>query len=94
MKKISLKNLNLKDVEQLSREQLKNVLGGFTGSGGSGGSEGSEVGSEVLEVTCATSCRGWDSQRFLYVNGVCTKATVSGGLQICICSVPGGDCYL
>jgi natural product precursor len=30
MKKISLKNLNLKEVEQLSREQLKNVLGGYT----------------------------------------------------------------
>lgn len=29
MKKISLKNLNLKEVEQLSREQLKNVLGGW-----------------------------------------------------------------
>lgn len=28
MKKISLKNLNLKEVDQLSREQLKNVLGG------------------------------------------------------------------
>ena len=27
MKKISLKNLNLKEVEQLSREQLKSVLG-------------------------------------------------------------------
>ena len=36
MKKISLKNLNLNEVEQLSREQLKNVLGGFTGGGGSG----------------------------------------------------------
>jgi len=34
MKKISLKNLNLKEVEQLSREQLKNVLGGAdSGSG-------------------------------------------------------------
>lgn len=28
MKKISLKNLNLKEVEQLSKEQLKDVLGG------------------------------------------------------------------
>jgi len=32
MKKISLKNLNLKEVEQLSRVQLKNVLGGYTGT--------------------------------------------------------------
>lgn len=31
MKKISLKNLNLKEVEQLSREQLIGVLGGFAG---------------------------------------------------------------
>lgn len=31
MKKISLKNLNLKEVDQLSREQLKNVLGGAYG---------------------------------------------------------------
>lgn len=30
MKKISLKNLNLNEVDQLSREQLKNVLGGYT----------------------------------------------------------------
>ncbi|MBB2951299.1 hypothetical protein [Sphingobacterium sp. JUb56] len=30
MKKISLKNLNLKSVDQLSREQLKNVLGGYS----------------------------------------------------------------
>ncbi|WP_426791640.1 hypothetical protein [Sphingobacterium sp. WOUb80] len=29
MKKISLKNFNLKEIEQLSREQLKNVLGGY-----------------------------------------------------------------
>ena len=41
MNKISLKNLNLKEVEQLSREQLKNVLGGFTGgAGGTGTDEG------------------------------------------------------
>lgn len=35
MKKISLKNLNLKEVEQLTRAQLKDVLGGFTGTSGS-----------------------------------------------------------
>ncbi|MGO1595004.1 MAG: TIGR04149 family rSAM-modified RiPP [Sphingobacterium sp.] len=33
MKKISLKQLDLKEVEQLSREQLKDVLGGTFGSG-------------------------------------------------------------
>lgn len=31
MKKISLKNLNIQEVEQLSREQLKDVLGGSWG---------------------------------------------------------------
>jgi hypothetical protein len=36
MKKISLKNLNLKDVDQLTREQLKNVLGGYS-NGTTGG---------------------------------------------------------
>lgn len=34
MKKISLKNLNLQGLEQLSPDQLKNVLGGDSGSGG------------------------------------------------------------
>jgi len=31
--KISLKNLNLKEVERLSKEQLKDVLGGEMGTG-------------------------------------------------------------
>lgn len=38
MKNISLKNL--KEVDQLSREQLKNVLGGFAGSGTTTGCSG------------------------------------------------------
>lgn len=37
MKKISLKKLNIREVEKLSREQLKNVLGGWTGSTGETG---------------------------------------------------------
>lgn len=45
MLKISLKNLNLKEVEQLSREQLKDVLGG--GTDGTGPSE---------TLYCPTSC--------------------------------------
>jgi len=32
MKKLSLKSINLSEIEQLSREQLKNVMGGFIGS--------------------------------------------------------------
>jgi len=39
MKKISLKNLNLKEIEELSREQLKNVFGGWSGSVTSGGTD-------------------------------------------------------
>lgn len=51
MKKISLKNLNLKEVQQLSREQLKDVLGGNFGS-----STGSSSGN------CTSSChRSGDS---------------------------------
>ena len=42
MKKISLKNLNLKEVEQLSREQLKDVLGGWTGGTGQTGESQTE----------------------------------------------------
>lgn len=48
MKKISFKNLNLKEVEQLSREQLKNVLGGLSGSGGDG----------FVKYTCNTISAG------------------------------------
>lgn len=45
MKKITLKNLNLKEVEQLSREQLKDVLGG-----------GSLVSSE-FSTDCQKKCK-------------------------------------
>jgi len=36
MKKLSLKNINLSEIEQLSREQLKNVMGGYSGGYTSG----------------------------------------------------------
>jgi len=36
MRKISLKNLNTVEVEQLLREQLKDVLGGWSGGTGGG----------------------------------------------------------
>ena len=52
MKKISLKNLNLKEVEQLSREQLKNVLGGYTG----GTTEDIITTSERGLCECDTNC--------------------------------------
>lgn len=48
MKKISLKNLNLEEVEQLSREQLKNVLGGYIG--GSDEGTGGETADETIDV--------------------------------------------
>lgn len=34
MRKITLKNLNLVEVEQLSKEQLRDVLGGYVGGTG------------------------------------------------------------
>lgn len=53
MNKISLKNLNLKEVEQLSREQLKNVLGGFTGgTGGTGTDGGTTGGCGIADCSC------------------------------------------
>lgn len=56
MKKISLKNLNLKEVNQLSREQLKNVLGGFTGGTGTdGGTTVSESGACIAAINCGTA---------------------------------------
>jgi len=51
MKKISLKNLNLKEVEQLSREQLKSVLGGFTGGTG-GTDDGTETQTRAQVCYC------------------------------------------
>lgn len=88
-KKISLKNLNINEVEQLSREQLKNVLGGWSGS---------DVGSEILEVKCKSDCLGWDPERLITVRGTCSKSTLPNGLQMCYCSVTpisgsGTDCY-
>jgi hypothetical protein len=50
MKKISLKNLNLNETVSLSREQLKNVLGGY--SGGTGTSVGLPTGGPNCEFTC------------------------------------------
>jgi len=56
MNKISLKNLNLKEVEQLSREQLKSVLGGFTG--GTGGTEGGATTADCPAGTTHCYCEG------------------------------------
>jgi len=56
MKKISLKNLNLKEVDQLSREQLKNVLGGFMGGTNGGGTEGGTEGGTTECPTGKAKC--------------------------------------
>jgi hypothetical protein len=54
MKKLKLKALELGAKEVLSRDQLKNVLGG-SGSGGSGGSGGNNL------PSCTASCSGGTS---------------------------------
>lgn len=59
MKKISLKNLNLNETEQLSREKLKNVLGGYTDGTGGGTDVGLSTGdgARVFIITCTA----WNS---------------------------------
>lgn len=60
MNKISLKNHNLKEVDQLSREQLKGVLGGYTGTTGgtgTGGETTSEAGCKLDSLgLCGGNC--------------------------------------
>ncbi|KGE13336.1 hypothetical protein [Sphingobacterium deserti] len=56
MQKISLKNLNLKEVEKLSREQLKDVLGGNLGSGSPTCSQSCKMGPVVSELACWGNC--------------------------------------
>lgn len=58
MKKISLKNLNLKEVDLLSREQLKNVLGGFTGGSGIGGGTATTSDEEKCNCNNSDQCSG------------------------------------
>lgn len=63
MKKISLKNLNLKEVEQLSREQLKGVLGGFTGTtGGTGTDDGGTTEAPGCLCSCDNHEGSWRSE--------------------------------
>lgn len=58
MNKISLKNFNLKEVEQLSREQLKNVFGGGTGRTTSGESTTTEAPSDcIYNKDCPGGCQ-------------------------------------
>lgn len=88
MKKISFKNLNLEEVEQLSREQLKQVMGGFTGSGGSGNGSGTGSGAQQqCNCNVQEDCeRGWqcgrcDGTEEGPINGfygICSKGVTTG----------------
>lgn len=76
--------MNLEDVEQLSREQLKNVLGGFTGSGGSGSAScscslKSPTGQTLTLPSSTTS--SWDTEAKCSNNckAYCDGANSGGG---------------
>lgn len=79
MKKISLKNLNLKEVEQLSREQLRDVLGGWTG-GTSETGEPPETGEEHCEFEC--KCEDGTSKAIDCV-GLTTEVVLEECLDFC-----------
>lgn len=64
MKKISLKNLNLKEVEQLSREQLRNVLGGFTDGSGGESEEGTSEGNGCPTGQAPCTCVDESGERY------------------------------
>ncbi|MCS3554285.1 MULTISPECIES: hypothetical protein [unclassified Sphingobacterium] len=77
MKKISLKNLGKTEI--LSREELKQILGGNGGSGTTGSGD----------VKCLTSCGGVVNG--VPKNGTCDKKTITntnGTLTWCECSIP------
>lgn len=71
MKKISLKNINLQEIEQLSREQLRKVMGGF--SIPIGGDDDEEASS------CWSSCLPADPVRYECTRGDCE---VSAGFGV------------
>ncbi|MBL1408206.1 hypothetical protein [Sphingobacterium faecale] len=77
MKKISLKNLNLKEVEQLSRQQLKNVFGGF--SGGTDPSYSDEGEPPIYEDDCVM-CETLDSAN---MKSCWYVASPGGGEALC-----------
>lgn len=68
MKKISLKSLNLKEVEQLSREQLKNVLGG---SGAESVTVAKCDGHCTKHSQCPSECS--DCSNYTTSGGLCKK---------------------
>lgn len=64
MRKISLKNLNIQEVEPLSRNQLKDVLGGYTTAGKVSCIPGVNI--------CNSDCPCRDAADWC-VNGLCQK---------------------
>ena len=70
MKRINLKNIKLENVEKLSREQLKNITGGFSNSFGA--SSGSGCNEDTKCERDGTYC---DS-----TNNDCTCAWIDGSL--------------
>lgn len=86
MKKISLKNLNLKEVEQLSREQLKNVLGGFTG--GTGGTGGTDPGTD-LPGDCTSDSDCPEGKKCDTSLGKCYNNSTGYAVA---CPTPDGNC--
>ncbi|WP_316820461.1 hypothetical protein [Pedobacter gandavensis] len=79
MKKISLKNLNLKEVEQLSREQLKDVLGGWTGSTTTGPTQGGTT-SPACNCNSKSDCAENKEKPQGCMTATCTAGTYSGGI--------------
>ena len=58
MKKISLNNLNLKEVEQLCRDQLRGLVGGHTGSNDGSSQEDCRDSCSTAGDSCTTTeCR-------------------------------------
>lgn len=74
MKKISLKNLNLNEVEQLSREQLKNVVGGFVDGSGEG-----NCGENAYYDSFLSTCVCNSGYYFSYPYNKCVEGSGSGG---------------
>ncbi|GHE44120.1 hypothetical protein [Sphingobacterium griseoflavum] len=71
MKKISLKNLNLKEVKQLSRKELKEVFAGYTGSE-------QYCGANAHYDSLLSKCVCNNGYYFSYPHNQCMEATGSG----------------
>lgn len=84
MKKLKLKALELGAKEVLSREQLKNVLGGFDDAGGSGSGSGKGSGSGSGKSGCGICQKGSSYE-------TCTASVVMG-TNTCKCPNTGAYC--